>query len=613
MTHGSRAGQRRWIAAAAFVVAFAGALLLAWHYLDRGWVPHDEGTLAQSAERWRLGELPHRDFDEIYTGGLSALHALAFRVFGDALTSMRIPLFAAFAAFLPAVFYIASRFASPVLSALVMLVAATWSLPNYSAPVPSWYNLFLATFGTAALLRYLERPVRRWIFVSGLCGGLSFLAKTPGLYFLAAAFVFLIAHEDASWRSAGGTIEPRASWFDGARLAMLGLLGAAVALLVRERAGVVGFVTFVTPVLLLLAAVVAGLTRGGRPGDRLRRLLTLAWPLAAGALVPIAIFITPYLLSGALGALLNGVFVLPMKRFTFAAMDLLPLWTWGYGAAVIALFWWGRWFSAGARTWAAICAGIVVGALLLRSRYADPYESVWYAMRSLLPLSVICGAAYLGRSKARVPREEQLLLVLLVAALCALVQFPFAAPVYFLYVAPLALLAAVALARVWDPAPQPAAAVLLVFLAAFAMLRVTPGFIYAMGVNYVRDRQAMTLDVERGGVRVTPEDKATYEETLATIRTHARGDYIWAGPDAPEAYFLSAKRNPTRTLFDFFDSPADRTSRVLAALDAHQVHVVVLHGRPPFSGPLPADLRDSLIRRFPHAETHGWFETRWRE
>jgi hypothetical protein len=592
--------------------------VLAWHYLDRGWVPHDEGTLAQSAERWLQGELPHRDFDEIYTGGLSALHALSFRVFGDALTSMRIPLFALFAAFLPATFYIARRFAPPMLSALVMLVAAAWTLPNYSAPIPSWYNLFLATVGTAALLRFLEDSRRRWTVAAGVIGGLSFLAKTPGLYFVAAAFVFLACHEDADWRRSASTRAgpSRLNWFDGLRIATLAVVGLAVTLLVRERAGASGFMTFVAPVLLLLVAVGIRLTRNdGDPRERVRRAWSLVWPFAAGVAAPIALFVAPYVLSGSLGALLTGVFVLPMKRFTFASMALLPLWTWAYGGAVVALFWWGRRFSDRARTWAAILVGIVVTALLVRSRYADPYETVWYALRSLLPLSIIGGAAFLARPSAGAleRRAEQLVLLLAVTGLCALVQFPFAAPVYFLYVAPLALLSALALARSWDARPQPAIGVMLVFLLAFALLRVNPGFIYAMGVNYVRDRQSAVLALPRGGVRVTPEDKSTYEATVAAVRAHANGDYIWAGPDAPEAYFLAAKRNPTRTLFDFFDSPADRTARVLDALERHAVRAVVLHSRPPFSGPIPADLRDSLVRRFPHAETHGWFETRWRE
>jgi len=43
------------------------------------WVPADDGTLSQSALRVMQGQLPHRDFGEIYTGSLSIIHALAFR------------------------------------------------------------------------------------------------------------------------------------------------------------------------------------------------------------------------------------------------------------------------------------------------------------------------------------------------------------------------------------------------------------------------------------------------------------------------------------------------------------------------------------------------------
>jgi hypothetical protein len=608
---------RTWVV---FLMAWAIAMALAALYVRRGWVPHDEGTLAQSAERLLNGELPHRDFDEIYTGGLSVVHALAFRLFGESLVTMRIPLFAAFGAFLGAVFYIAGRFVGSAASALVMLVAAAWTLPNYSAPIPSWYNLFFATLGTAALLRYLEDPRRRWLAAAGVAGGLSTLAKTPGLYFVAAVVVFLLVREHFTWREAHGDASTRTSqsgWYTTLSLAAIATLALAVALLVRERAGIAGFISFVAPVAVWLAAIGTLLwsARGGPSGARWRALFRLMWPFAAAVTLPILAFTLPYALSGSVGALWTGVFVLPMKRFTFASMDLLPLWTWAYGAAVVALFWAAQRFSANARQWVAVLVAIVVLALLLRSRYADPYETVWYAARSLLPLSVLAGAVLLARTRGGVTplRQQQLVLLLGVTGLCALVQFPFAAPVYFLYVGPLALLSAVAVARTWDSGAQPAGGVLLLFALLFAVLRINPGFIYAMGVNYARDRQNELLPLARAGLRVTPEDKSTYTETVAAARLHARGDYIWAGPDAPEMYFLAAKKNPTRTLFDFFDAPAGRTSRLLHAIDSHEVNVIVLHSRPPFSGPLPQDLRDSLMRRFPRSETHGWFETRWRE
>ena len=46
------------------------------------WIPHDEGLLGQSAHRVLNGELPHHDFQEAYTGGLSYLHAASMSAFG---------------------------------------------------------------------------------------------------------------------------------------------------------------------------------------------------------------------------------------------------------------------------------------------------------------------------------------------------------------------------------------------------------------------------------------------------------------------------------------------------------------------------------------------------
>src|SRR5262245_46811190 len=58
-------------------IALAVVWLVAFLYLvsvlDHKWIPHDDGALAQAAERVLHGELPQRDFADIYTGGLSYL------------------------------------------------------------------------------------------------------------------------------------------------------------------------------------------------------------------------------------------------------------------------------------------------------------------------------------------------------------------------------------------------------------------------------------------------------------------------------------------------------------------------------------------------------------
>src|SRR5579863_7528571 len=149
-----QAGEAKWRAIVLLVV-WAISLGYMASRLKVGWVPHDEGTLGLSAERVLQGQLPHRDFDD-YTGGLTFVHALAFRVFGVSSAAMRYVLFAFFVPWVPAVFYVASRFGTPWVAGAVTLLCVAWSVPNYPGPMPSWYNLYFATWGVAALFRYLE-------------------------------------------------------------------------------------------------------------------------------------------------------------------------------------------------------------------------------------------------------------------------------------------------------------------------------------------------------------------------------------------------------------------------------------------------------------------------
>src|SRR3989449_392535 len=520
-------------------VAWVLGAAVGGHYLTRGWVPHDAGSLAQSAERVLAGELPHRDFDEIYTGGLSFLHALAFRLVGTSLLAPRLVLFAVFLAWLPAVYYVAGRFVSPLAAGLATLVAATWTVPNYSEALPSWYNLFFAGFGVVALI--------------------------------------------------------------------------------RRRAGVVELIDFLVPVAALTAWLTWQLWSepAGSSRDRFTRLGRLVLPFALGAAGPILVFLAPYALSGSLGALWAGVFIVPGKRLRFATMDFPALWTTLVALAPAALLWRARHWPTRWRQRVALVLGLGLLAALVYGDRLPVYRGVWYAARPLVPLTVLAGVALLsGRTRLGappVPRRQQLVLLLGVAALCSLVQFPFAAPIYFCYVAPLGLLAAIAVVATWDRAPHPIGGALLGFYFGFALLWLNTGFIYAMGLSYLPDRQTEPLALERGGVRVSAIDKAMYEEAVAAVPAHAQGDHIWAGPDCPGVYFLPGKRNPTRTLFDFFDEPAGRTARVLAAIERHDVHVVVFNRRPPFSGAPPSDLVEALVERFPHTLDASWLHVRWRE
>ena len=594
--------QRRWWLVLIAVWALSG--LYVANGMLRGWVPHDEGTLGQSAERVLAGELPHRDFDDPYTGGLSYLHALAFRLLGINLVSLRWVLLLFFLAWVPALYYVASCLVSPLPAAGAVLLAVVWSVPNYFASLPSWYNLFLAVFGAAFLFRHLETGARKWLFAAGVCAGLSCLIKIAGLYYVAAVLLFLFFREQSTSSS---DASPKKEWGYTLFLALslLTLLALLVGL-VQNRPEAVDFIHFVLPGAALAGLLLFREWRESHRSDRerFRLLVRLLGPFTIGVAAPIGIFLLPYFLSSGLTNLVHNVFVAPAKRFTFGRMDapgLLTLVAAFPLAGLFGLVVYGRrrigWLAGGLMTLPLI-------ALLAFSDSPVVYRAVWYSVRPLVPFTVLAGVLLLIRAKGLSGlRRQQIMLLLSLAGMCSLVQFPFAAPVYFLYVTPLLVLAIVAFFSDQTAWPRMLLAATLGFYFLFALLRVNPGFIYQMGFVYARDDQTEVLALERGGIRVNSRDKQQYEQLAATLRHHASGGFTYATPDCPEVYFLTGLRNPTRTIFEFLDASSNRTADVLEALNRHRVRAVALNRRTPI-------LRRSSARpcgpRWPSAFLMRW-------
>ena len=319
--------------------------------------------------------------------------------------------------------------------------------------------------------------------------------------------------------------------------------------------------------------------------------------------------------SGAAMSLYRGVVVLPRLRLQWTAIDGPPLLALGLGLPPLLLLL-SRRFSAAVvsrqEVWtlAAIEAGIVGW-----SAFSLPLTALlWNMVRMSAPMMVVA-AAILATSHADAPlspkARERLFLVAAVAGWCALIQFPVDSYQYFLYVLPLFILAAAAIAVAREtPAKHLAVATLLAFGVLGLLMR--PVFIHGGGSHVVLTGDATALlDLERGGLTIRRAERDEYVALAAVIRQHSRSPYIYASPDAPEAYFLSERENPTRTLFDFFDESTGRSARILEAIRDQKVDVIVINKTPRFSQPLPSELRDSLIARFPNAVDLRLFQVRW--
>ena len=641
------------------LILIGASILYAALLLDRGWIPHDDGTIGETALRVLRGQLPHRDFSDVYTGGLAYWNALSFALFGVNLLAPRVLLFLSFLGFLGASFAVARRFAGARTSAAVVLCMTVWGMPNYPAAMPSWYNLFLAVGAVWALARYLDSPRVRWLVLAGVCAGLSILMKVIGLYTLAGILLAVGFIEQAEAGATKGSAEVGTTEVDAAKdSAEVGttevdaakdsavkdsavkdsavaaqeglsrysvvLTSAAVVLvliivrLVSSAFGLSSVFHFVLPTSLVASLMIYLEWR--RPHvlsskERLGRTLRTAAPVIAGTLLPVLLFTVPYVASGALGDLIEGVFISPLTRMsetTNSPPDLdqaLP----SLGLFALLLL---SGAARGTARWA-LLGGTAVLLLVILAIGGNQFvfHKVWSGYVIALPVAIAAGVLVLkaanssgrpGSTAGTLSPDLQPVLaaaLLAQAALFGLVQFPFSGSIYTLYVGSLVPLVAVALVSIGGKKARLPAVVLLVFALAFGVRWLGTANMITVGFGGREDRRdTERLGMDRGGIRVTPEEREEFEQLVATLQQIAPGEATLALPDAPEVYFLSGLQNPTGVLFDLFDGDPGRVERVLKTLDENDVRVVVIKITPSFSGPPPLALMQGLEARYPLAK-----------
>ncbi|HYK40850.1 MAG TPA: glycosyltransferase family 39 protein [Thermoanaerobaculia bacterium] len=606
----------RWRAAAALLFFWLASAVYVLPFVNRGWIAHDEGTLAQSAERVLQGEMPHRDFDEGYTGGLTWVHALAFRVFGTNLRALRYTLFVFFLAFVPLVYAIARRALSPLFAGLVTLACVAWTLPNYFASMPSWYNLFLAALGAWALLKHVESDRLRWIFLAGLAAGASILVKIVGVYDVAAVFLFLAWREQVSAASRGSA--GRSAAFAAVKTVLGALYVALLVFAFRARASATDVIHFVLPGAALTLLLVASEWREGRGrfGERARGILRLSAPFAAGVAIPLGLFVALYAAAGSLAALAEGLIVRPQRHVATSMFAFRDPWMLVSVLPFAALLAFPQAVAGRRFRFAAPVAALTLAGLLALGGTSDGYRWIWNSARSLDVVAVLVGCAWLWRngSTATPVRRQQVFLLLALAACIGLVQYPFSSPIYFCYAVPFTVLALAFLAAAAPPRARWLNTGALLFYMAFAVLFMNRGYVYFLGGVPTRYRADGRLAFERGGLAIGASEAKAYNELVAEVTDKARGSEIFAGPEAPEVYFLCGKKNLTRIFFEGTSGirPGTNTEGLRKVFDNPAVKVVVWNRAPQFTHGLWRVYREQLWARFPNSKEIGKYTVMWR-
>jgi len=585
--------------------------------LSSHWFPADEGTLGQSAERVLHGEMPHRDFDDPYTGGLAYIDAFIFKLFGINLFWLRLFMFVWFLAWVPAVHALAREFLPPLPAAAVTLIAVTWSVPNYTGAVPSWFNLFLATFGILALAKYIRKPAMHWLILAGFCGGVSFLFKSVALYYIAGALLFFVFREQSLSRS-GDPPTRRTPVYVAVLAICLSVFVLALIKLVFSVAGFPEYLHFVFPGAAIAVLLIYRERSSPARSDwaRLRTLLAMAAPFLLGAIVPIAIFCVFYWHNRALAALMNGLFVAPFRRLLNTRMPPNGL-LFEYPAVLITLF---VLETAKLRGWLRQLLSIILvlpALIVLLAARTNDFAYIISLTSALGAIPVLVLAAWFVLSREQqapacsLQANQLLALFLTTTVLFSLIQFPFASPGYFWYVSPLAVLLAAALISRFSRPPKIVLCGLIAFYVFFPVYVLHPQFTGSRPQPAPSDTP---LKLQRaGGLRVTKSSADQYEELISLVQKLAGDDAMLAGPDCPEIYFLTGIKNPTPLLYDSLSDP-----------DAYEANMKLLFDRPAFlrvvvvqdtgiAVPYQAELLRSLAQsRFPNSRKIGNFTVYWR-
>jgi hypothetical protein len=610
-----RPAQQRWMSLTVLACLLLLAWLLARRHIYESSIATDEGVLAHSAERVMNGEIPHRDFTALWSGGLDWFHAEIFRLFGPSYRILHSTLLVAWLFGIAATFFIARSILKLWPAALLVLVAAEWTIPMLPHPLPSWHWSFLGLLSLATFVRYLQTRHARWLVIAGAATAAACAVKITGVYFAAAfalSFVWIVQEETPI---AGSAPRRGAVYRWVVTLGLVAYLGLVLKVFQGVASVNAGY-HYVLPSLVLVGLLLAREWRNPSDADRDRsqRLIAMVAPFIGGVLVVLIPWLGFYAANGALGALFTGLFVTPQTRFAVASYDL-P----GLRSAVISMVPFALLLGAAPfirlplRRVDRVAFWLLIVALCAMSYTGSPLVLVvWYGFRLMTPVTAILGVWWLTTRDERVsvpPKRRAMVFVLIAtAATASLIQIPFARYTYFLYFVSFLLLAMAAVLTSPRAMPHDVPAGLLLFLLWFGYRN--PESI-AFPANPERDRLA-TLAMPRGGLLVSQEDSTQYTNLLRVIARPGTGEFIYVWHDSPQIYFLAGKKNPTRTMFEAFDdSTAGSTPYLVDRLQRAGVRLVVLTDPDGAVRPMATDFRAWIDSTYPLAEQVGRMQVRW--
>ncbi len=179
------------MASCALSLVIVSGIMVIYH--DQFWWPVDEGVYAYVAQRANAGDVVHRDLIDLHGGYGNILNALAFRVFGEDLLSLRYPL-VAITIVQCVIAYILLKSRGAAVAFVGTLVVATFSFVLFPNPSANWHALFFF-FCLSLCLEKLDQTSRIRLLLAGAIIGMCFFTRQLSGVFLALGLVCVLLAE----------------------------------------------------------------------------------------------------------------------------------------------------------------------------------------------------------------------------------------------------------------------------------------------------------------------------------------------------------------------------------------------------------------------------------
>ena len=106
-------------------------------------------------------------------------------------------------------------------------------------------------------------------------------------------------------------------------------------------------------------------------------------------------------------------------------------------------------------------------------------------------------------------------------------------------------------------------------------------------------------------------EAAGYAKVVELLQEHATSGVIFAGPDAPELYFLAGLHNPTPAIFDFLVPDTLFHEHVVQSMDSSRITAVAIKRSVWHSPLLEPHIEAAFANRFPDGAVVGPITVRW--